>query len=106
MPCMCIQGFVQDKAGHCKNNKSKVIFLQEPKFELSIRLDFKNSENAETIFSSIMPEIDSGKNKRSETIVKVKNSSISLDIGAGDKTALRASLNSCLKTIILAEEIL
>ncbi|MDD5148405.1 MAG: KEOPS complex subunit Pcc1 [Candidatus ainarchaeum sp.] len=80
--------------------------MQDAKFELSLKLDARDSGNAETIGSSILPEIESGRNKRSETIVKIKNSLVLINIQALDKTALRASLNSCLKSIILAEEIL
>jgi len=106
VPCLRIQDFVQDKACSGKNSQGKVIALQNAKFELSLKLDFKEAGIAEAILSSIMPEITSGKNRRSETIVKIKNSLILIDIGALDKTALKASLNSCLKSIILGEEIL
>ncbi|MDD5163629.1 MAG: KEOPS complex subunit Pcc1 [Candidatus ainarchaeum sp.] len=80
--------------------------MQNAKFEFRLRLDFGNKEKAHSIGASIMPEITPYRNIRSETIVKIKNSLILIDIEALDKTALKASLNSCLKSIILAEEIL
>jgi tRNA threonylcarbamoyladenosine modification (KEOPS) complex Pcc1 subunit len=75
-------------------------------FELRLQIAFANSAQALAIAESIKPEIGSRHNLRSETIVKIKNSCISINIKALDKTALRASLNSCLKSIILAKEIL
>jgi KEOPS complex subunit Pcc1 len=106
MPSLCIQNFVQDKAPCDKNNQGKVSSLQNAKFELSLNLGFKDSGIAQAIGSSVLPEIIPGRNTRSETIVKIKNSLILIGITALDKTALKASLNSCLKSIILAEEIL
>jgi tRNA threonylcarbamoyladenosine modification (KEOPS) complex Pcc1 subunit len=75
-------------------------------FEFNARLDFSSPQEAEIIVSSIVPEIKRQRHERAETIVKNKNSSVLINIKSKDKTALKASLNSCFKSIILAKEIL
>ena len=67
-------------------------------------LALESKEQAETILNSIIPETKRIENKRSKTIVKIKNSCILITINALDRTALKAALNSCLKAIILAKE--
>lgn len=86
--------------------QGRVFVLQEHVFELNLQLDFENSSKAETIVSAVMPEISARHNERSNTFVKIKNSFVSINIEALDKTALKASLNSCLKSIILAKNLL
>jgi len=86
--------------------QDRVFVLQEHVFELRLEMDFENPSKAEIIVASIMPEINSRHNERSETFVKIKNSFVSIIIKAADRTALKASLNSCLKSVILAKNLL
>ncbi|MBN1940551.1 MAG: hypothetical protein JW772_00045 [Candidatus Diapherotrites archaeon] len=71
---------------------------------LECRLSLDLGENAKIVFDSVRrPEM---KNNRAQTNIKLEKNLILIHIKAGDKTALKASLNSCLKSIILAKNLL
>ena len=61
-------------------------------------------KDAEKVHKAVLPEIKFG--KRAKAVLKVKNQNIlELQIEAQDLTALKASLNSFIRIIILAEEV-
>ena len=78
---------------------------KQGKFGLSIKLLFPSQEKAKTTKNAISPELNTKHAKRSKTSIGIKNRIISIDIKAEDPTAMRASLNNCLKSIILIQAI-
>ena len=74
-------------------------------FECGLKFEFSGNKEAKTVLASISPDLLK-KNPRSATIVNIKNACISINIKANDRTALKASLNSCFKSIILSESLL
>lgn len=73
-------------------------------FSIKINLDFDSREQAKRFFKSIKPELDE-EFLRSKTTVAQNAEKLEIELFASDKTALRASLNSLLKPIMLFEEI-
>jgi tRNA threonylcarbamoyladenosine modification (KEOPS) complex Pcc1 subunit len=73
-------------------------------FLLEIKLVFDSSEQAKRFFKSIKPEL-AEEFLRSKIIVAQKKNLLDIRVSASDKTALRASLNSILKPILLFEQI-
>ena len=73
-------------------------------FFLEIKLDFDSKKQALRFFKSIKPELEEDY-LRSKLVVSQKDSKLIASISAQDKTALRASLNSILKPLILFESI-
>ncbi len=75
------------------------------KYSCKVRLFFKGKDEALTALNSLLPDLNSSHNRRSETKIKVNKAVLSLNITALDAVALRASLNSCLKLIGLVQKI-
>jgi len=73
-------------------------------FFLDITVDFGSMEKAKTFFKSIEPELSS-EFVRSTAKVALRKSVLKISVSASDKTALRASLNSFLKPLILFNEL-
>jgi tRNA threonylcarbamoyladenosine modification (KEOPS) complex Pcc1 subunit len=71
---------------------------------LEIDIAFETNNKAMDFFKSIKPEL-SESFSRSETKIFLKKNSLKTKISATDKTALRASLNSLLKPLILFQEL-
>lgn len=70
--------------------------------EIDVAFDSKNK--ATDFFKSIKPELMESF-ERSQTKIFLKKNSLDIKISAVDKTALRASLNSLLKPLILFQEL-
>ena len=73
-------------------------------FFLDIKLGFDSKEKSSVFFKSIQPELKE-EFARSETKVFSKGDNLDIQIRASDKTALRASLNSLMKPLILFNEL-
>ena len=73
---------------------------------LELRLFFSTEKEAGIIFRSISPELHGKHEKRATTDMSINKNIISLKIGASDATALKASLNSYMKLIILCSNII
>ena len=73
-------------------------------FFLQLDLFFDNPKEPQIVLASIEPELLQEKKDRSSTKIKVNKSILSINIKAWDKTALKASVNSYLKSIILAKK--
>jgi tRNA threonylcarbamoyladenosine modification (KEOPS) complex Pcc1 subunit len=73
-------------------------------FSLELKLGFDSKDAAKRFFKSIQPEL-SEEFLRSKTKIAQKDNELEVLISAGDKTALRASLNALLKPLVLFEQI-
>lgn len=73
-------------------------------FELN--LFFEDTEIPEKILEVISMETNQRKTNRSETNVRLKKDMLSINIKAKDLTALRASFNTLLKSIMLSKRLL
>ncbi|MFA6268247.1 MAG: KEOPS complex subunit Pcc1 [archaeon] len=69
-------------------------------FSLELKLDFDSKNQAKRFFKSIQPEL-AEEFLQSKTKVAQKENRLEITVSAQDKTALRASLNSFLKPIVL-----
>lgn len=69
-------------------------------FLLEISLGFGSKDAAKRFFSSIKPELG-GEYLRSSTTIALNEGTLKIRVNAQDKTALRASLNSLLKPLVL-----
>lgn len=76
--------------------------------EISLRLEFPDSKSARIAMLSVFPKEKEKREheRRSSTEARVKNNSLLICIKAKDRTALKASLNSQLKLLGAAIEIL
>jgi len=72
---------------------------------LNLKLDFPKGQ-ASLIKKAIQPEINAKHARRSTTSIGIKSTIISVNIKASDASALRASLNGCVSSIILSKNIL
>ena len=73
---------------------------------LQLRLFFPTEKEAKIIFRSISPEFHGKHEKRARTAMDINKNVLSLQIDATDATALKASLNSYMKLIILGSNII
>ena len=78
--------------------------LESVKTEFEI--EFDNPWEAHVVFKSLEVEIDASPGDRSTTHFKRVNSTLKMEIDAADATSQRAALNSYLRWIILAIDIL
>ncbi len=76
------------------------------KFFFKINLFFEKNSLPKILLHSILPELLKEKRKRSETKAKIKKNVFSLIVTAKDKTALKASVNSYLKSVLLVLKII
>lgn len=72
--------------------------------QLDIKIEFDSKDLAVKFFKSIEPELKE-KYSRSEIKFHLKNEKLCFDINANDKTAMRATLNSIMKPLILFEKL-
>jgi tRNA threonylcarbamoyladenosine modification (KEOPS) complex Pcc1 subunit len=73
-------------------------------FSLEVKLDFDSKTQAKRFYKSIEPEIKE-EFLRSKLTIAQKDSALIIKVSAQDKTALRASLNSLLKPLVLFSEL-
>ena len=73
-------------------------------FFLEVRLDFDSKEAALRFFKSIKPELEE-EYLRSKMKITQNKEKLEVFVSAQDKTALRASLNSLLKPLVLFDNI-
>jgi len=71
---------------------------------LEVKADFGTKSRALRFYKSIKPELDE-EFSRSTTKVAQKDAVLDFRISASDKTALRASLNSLMKPLVLFESL-
>ncbi len=75
-------------------------------FNLCLELSFPNEKNAEIAGKAILPELNAPHSRRSTTSISIKNRIMSINIKAKDAVAMRAAVNGCLNSIVLAESIM
>lgn len=66
---------------------------------------FGEKEFLNACYNALLPEMSSKHEKRSSTEINLKKDSLSLDIKAKDKSALKKAINSYLSLIALVEEL-
>ena len=76
------------------------------RYSLKLNLFFGNSKDAKIAHDSASVDMGNAFELRSKTTVKLKKDMLAIDIKAKDLTALRASLNSYLKSIALSINLL
>jgi len=76
------------------------------KYEFSLKILFPSAENAEVIINSLKPELEREPSSRACSKALSKKNVLQLNIKALDLTALRASINSALKAIILSHQLI
>ncbi|MFA4855025.1 MAG: KEOPS complex subunit Pcc1 [archaeon] len=79
---------------------------RQDEFSLSLELCFSGREMAEALQRAILPELKERHLKRSSVSLGIKKGIISINIRSQDAVAMRASLNGCLNSIILAESVM
>ncbi|HDI10214.1 MAG TPA: hypothetical protein ENF65_00540 [Euryarchaeota archaeon] len=70
------------------------------------RLELPLGEKAKVIYKAILPEVKSTPYKRGRVSLKVVGESLVIDVQAEDTSALRATLNSYLRWVIVSLEVL
>jgi tRNA threonylcarbamoyladenosine modification (KEOPS) complex Pcc1 subunit len=73
-------------------------------FSLELKLEFDSKNQALRFFKSIKPELGE-EYLRSKIVIAQKKEVLEVLVSAQDKTALRASLNSVTKPLLLFNEI-
>jgi len=76
------------------------------KAEATVKVELDSEKILETVFKAIKPETLTPPTRRSKVFVKINGKTLTLRVEATDTTALRAALNSYLRWIRLAVEIL
>ena len=79
---------------------------KQDKFELGLKLHFLSERNASIACKTVLPDVSARHLKRSSISLSIKNRIISINIKAQDAVAMRASLNGCLNSIILAKNVM
>jgi tRNA threonylcarbamoyladenosine modification (KEOPS) complex Pcc1 subunit len=69
----------------------------------SLKLFFPDEKEAQTALKAVQPELKKRNSKRSSSALSLKKTTISINIKARDKTALRASINTCMNSFIVAK---
>ncbi len=82
------------REGKC--NKKGEIYIMENKAEIEIGLDY---DSVDIVFESILPELSDSPSKRSEIELKMDGNSLRICICTDDVVMLRASLNTWLRLI-------
>lgn len=85
-----------------KVSQKKILKGISTEFEV----EFENNTDAEIIYNSILPEIKSEKEVRSQSEIILDNNKIIIKIKSLDIVSLRASINSYVRWINLSDEIL
>lgn len=73
-------------------------------FSLEVKLEFDSKEQALRFFKSIKPELEEDY-LRSKMVISQNKEKLFVNVSAQDKTALRASLNSLLKPLMLFDRL-
>lgn len=76
--------------------------MKEFPFFLELELFFPSKEKAGKVLRAINPELKIERMDRSNTKAILKKNRFSINIKAKDKTALKASINSLMKSINLS----
>ncbi len=76
--------------------------MAEYSFSTSLSLGEKESR---LVKKSVSPDLDSRHEKRSRVEINTDKKNIVISIEAKDRAALRASVNSYLKSIVLSEKL-
>ncbi len=76
---------------------------KQNEYKFSLKLSFPTEKKAQIALKAVQPEMKSKHARRSTTSLNIKKTTISINIKAQDKTALRASLNGCINSFILAK---
>lgn len=74
--------------------------------ETVFNIELDNSHDAEIVYNSIKPEITFARNERSTSEIELTGNTINIKIFSNDVVSLRASINSYVRWIKLATEIL
>lgn len=74
--------------------------------EAQFEIEFDSQNEAEIVLSAIQPEILDSPSDRTTAQVKCENKTLIIDIKAQDSPSLRASVNSYLRWVILAQQVL
>ncbi|MGZ7044292.1 MAG: KEOPS complex subunit Pcc1 [Methanobacterium sp.] len=69
-------------------------------------IEFESMEDAEVILKTIEPELNTAPSNRSSVTLNLDGKTLCLNIEALDTHILRASINSYLRWIILAHEVM
>lgn len=77
----------------------------KPSLELSLTLSLPKGQ-AGIIRRALAPELNAVHARRSTTSIGIKSTTLSVNIRALDASALRASLNSCLGSVIVSRNVL
>ncbi|MEM0359974.1 MAG: KEOPS complex subunit Pcc1 [Candidatus Diapherotrites archaeon] len=95
------------KNKNSENTSNQTIERAQAKNECSFKavLLFDNPSHARTVIKAIKPDL-SRAFKRSKSKIALKGKKLSISIKAKDLTALRASFNSIMKSIVVSDNIL
>lgn len=74
-------------------------------FSLKIRLFFVDEKKAQAAFLAVSAETGQKHEKRSKTLMNINKNVVLLKIIALDAPALKASVNSYLKLLLLSEKL-
>ena len=77
----------------------------EKNYSLKLEINFESTSAPKTILKALAPDL-SEKYSRSKTLLKAGAKKLFILIKASDLTALRASFNSLLKSIIVSNELI
>lgn len=72
-------------------------------YSLALMMHFPSLGLARSVRDAILPEMGGKHERRSEARMNINKNVLSLTVNARDLTALKASVNSHMKLIILAE---
>jgi KEOPS complex subunit Pcc1 len=74
--------------------------------ETQFEIEFHSKKEAGIVLSAIKPEISDSPSPRAMTEIECHNKILRININAQDSPSLRASLNSYLRWVILAQQVL
>jgi KEOPS complex subunit Pcc1 len=72
------------------------------KAQAVIRLNFSSEKQLKAVLGALKPETETSTTSRSKVDMKTENQTLILDFRAKDTSALRASMNSYLRLIVVA----
>jgi len=76
------------------------------KAQAVIRLNFSSEDQLKVVLEALKPETKTPSTRRSQVQMKVKGNILTLYFEARDTSALRATMNSHLRWILLAKTVL
>ena len=98
-------------ASHTKRRKSSytkesaVVPLNSFPYSFKARFFFDSKEQALTVLKAVQPDVKNSFS-RSRSSLYVRGSALKLEIKAADLTALRASFNSVMRSILVSGNVL